>query len=353
MLPAPPRSIRLLTALALIATVTALAVAVAEPVSARPAALVLLVDASDSMNDTAPSGRTKLAEVKEGLRAFASALPSGVPVGLRVFGPRDGPTVDGQSTWCRGTRTVVPVGPLDAVLLSAAADTITADGATPTGFALIQAAGDSAGATIVLISDGRDTCGPADPCAVARTLAGRDVPSRVHTIGVSLSEQSARNELRCIAEATGGTFAEALDAGSVARALRKAAAASGLTPARRSARGTPVRGTPDPTTAPGPAASGPVSTPAPSARVLPAAAARAPTRTTDALRVAALAASGLAVAAFVLVRRRRRAAGPAAPGGQAAPRGAQPGGQLDGQAPNPGPGAQEPPDDGLYHRPRR
>ena len=246
MIPVPVR--RMCVSVAVLFLVLPVLVVAAAGVSAaaRTPALVLVLDASESMNDDAPSGRPKLVEAKAALRIVAAELPPGAPVGLRVYGPREAPEVAGRSTFCRGTRAVVPVRPLDAAGFTAAAARVTASGATPTGYALRQAAADRPGAAIVLVSDGRDTCGPADPCDVARTIADRDVPSRIHTIGLALgAEQQAREQLRCIADATGGTYTEVTGARALAGVVRKIASVSGLAPAGR-----PVAGTADPVTAP-------------------------------------------------------------------------------------------------------
>ncbi|WP_341856168.1 hypothetical protein [Brachybacterium sp. GPGPB12] len=87
-------------------------------------------------------------------------------------------------------------------------------GYTPIGLSLTKAAAELPEAemrSIVLVSDGIDECGGPPPCEVAADLAQKHPEMRIHTIGFK-AEQDARDELACIAEATGGTFADATDA---------------------------------------------------------------------------------------------------------------------------------------------
>ena len=93
--------------------------------------------------------------------------------------------------------------------------TIEPHGGTPTAKALqaalfrlgyIDSDGDTTGTgggTILLISDGQTQCATPDPCTVATAVEG---VVKVHTIGFALTDNDPRaaQELRCIADATGG-----------------------------------------------------------------------------------------------------------------------------------------------------
>ena len=90
-------------------------------------------------------------------------------------------------------------------------DSIKAAGYTPVGEALRKAAAelpDDGPRSIVLVSDGIDTCSPPPPCEVAKDLAKDGVDLAMHTIGFKVDAQ-ARKELECIAKASGGTYADA------------------------------------------------------------------------------------------------------------------------------------------------
>lgn len=57
----------------------------------------------------------------------------------------------------------------------------------------------------MLITDGEDTCQPLDPCEVARELAAEGTHLVVDTLGL-VPNTKIREQLSCIAEATGGTY---------------------------------------------------------------------------------------------------------------------------------------------------
>jgi len=227
------------------------AAVVPAPARAAGPALVIVLDASGSMNERAPSGRTRLAEAKSAIRSVVQTLPAGAAVGLRVYGSRVGSTLADKAAGCRDSALVVPVGPLDASRFTAAVDGVVARGWTPIGYALQEAGKDVAGAderTVILVSDGIDTCGDPEPCAVARSLAAAGVSTRIHTVGFAIgSDAAARAQLACVARAARGTYRDASDAGSLAAAVRAPAAVAlrGFTPS-----GTPIAGSQDPVTAP-------------------------------------------------------------------------------------------------------
>ena len=57
---------------------------------------------------------------------------------------------------------------------------------------------------MVLITDGEDTCN-ADPCDVARGIASQGIHLVIDTLGL-IPDAKTRDQLSCIAEATGGTY---------------------------------------------------------------------------------------------------------------------------------------------------
>jgi Ca-activated chloride channel family protein len=87
--------------------------------------------------------------------------------------------------------------------------TLSPTGWTPIGPALLKAADDLDGGDgskrIVLISDGEDTCAPLDPCEVAREIAAKGIGLTIDTLGL-VPNAKMRQQLSCIAEATGGTY---------------------------------------------------------------------------------------------------------------------------------------------------
>jgi len=218
--------------------------------TAAPAStpVMVVLDASDSMTKAdAPGPRIDAA--KGAIGDLVQALPDEARVGLMAFGTSTGPTKADKPAGCKDVRTLVPVGPLDRAKFSGVVQGIRASGFTPIGTALRAAAAElpSAGPrSVVLVSDGEDTCAPPEPCQVASELKAAGVDLVVHTIGFKV-EAKARSELSCVAAATGGSYREASSGADLARALT-----SRVQRAIRpyAAVGTPVRGGATPADAP-------------------------------------------------------------------------------------------------------
>ncbi|MCD9198962.1 vWA domain-containing protein [Aeromicrobium wangtongii] len=201
-----------LTAAAIAVAGTMTAVGMTQPAAAQSTSsaeingkLVLLLDASGSMKETATGGTTKIEAAKSALTDVVKRLPDDAQVGVRVFGA----TVEnrGDKGACNDTQNVVPVGPLDRDGIVGAVRSYKPYGETPIGNALKGAAkdlGPTGKRTIVLLSDGEPTCDP-DPCKVARDLRAGGIDLTVNVVGLNVSGK-ARSALQCIADAGGGTY---------------------------------------------------------------------------------------------------------------------------------------------------
>ncbi len=87
---------------------------------------------------------------------------------------------------------------------------LKASGYTPIGLAMTKAVEqlpDGAG-SVVIVTDGEDTCAPPDPCETARQLKQSHPNVTISTVGMGLSG-SASEQLSCVAEAGGGLFVTA------------------------------------------------------------------------------------------------------------------------------------------------
>lgn len=209
--------------------------------------VVLVLDASASMNEPDPSGVTKLEAAKTALIGALGSLPEGADVGLRVYGA----TVDGPGRTpaeCADSQLVHPIEPLDEQGLTAAIQSFDAVGETPIAYSLQEAAKDL-GADgkrhIILVSDGEERCVP-DPCVAVQDIIDAGIGVQIDTVGFGVGDV-ARQQLTCIAEAGGGTYYDAADAGTLTTTLN--------TLSTRTARpftieGTPVEGSPTPEGAP-------------------------------------------------------------------------------------------------------
>jgi len=200
--------------------------------------LMLVLDSSGSMKEPDSSGTTKIAAARAALREVVADVPDGAPVGMRVYGA----TVFDRSdpAACTDSQLVVPVGPVDKPELQRQIGRYRPYGETPIAHSLKEAAedlGDTGKGTILLVSDGEETCHP-DPCAVAREIRRQGVALKVDVVGMSVPEQ-ARRQLQCIADAGGGTYCQTETSGELDACLGR----SSLRAFREFAvSGTPVRG---------------------------------------------------------------------------------------------------------------
>lgn len=236
----------LLVVLGLLVAAPAPAPAAADEAAQR-GRMVLVLDSSGSMAEPTGSGGTRIEAAREGLTQVVDALPTDAQVGMRVYGA----TVfeKSQPGACEDSQLVVPLGQGNREALKAAVAAYQPYGETPIGYALRQAAGDvgpSGPRTVVLVSDGEDTCAPPDPCQVAAELRAQGIDLRIDVVGLDVGG-NAKAQLQCIAQAGGGEYYDAADAGAIAEAL-ETVATKAVRPFELS--GTPVDGTPQPTGAP-------------------------------------------------------------------------------------------------------
>ena len=215
--------------------------------SADDRSVLVVLDGSDSMNEDAGDGGTRLDAAKAALGELIDAVPEGARVGLRVYGNELSGVSRAQG--CKDTNLVTPVGPLDREDFKAQVDALEGKGRTPIGRSLLKAPQDLAGPgerTVILVSDGGDNCAPPPPCEAARRIARRGLKLSISVVGLQVNER-VRRQLECIAEAGGGTYVDAQDPEALRRELLAAFARAfrGYEPT-----GTPVKGTPDRESAP-------------------------------------------------------------------------------------------------------
>ncbi len=197
-----------------------------EILSSIPRTIEFVVDSSGSMWGTLPEsldGRRerKIDAAKRVLGELFAGLPADTEVGLRAYGHRTGR--------CDDTELLVPVGAADPAELSARVRALRPKGRTPIA-ASLRSAGDDLKSVaghgylgermIVLVTDGIETC-KGDPCAEAARL-GDSLRLRSHVVGFGLSSKGESQTLRCIADAAGGTYADADGADELRRVLEEA-----------------------------------------------------------------------------------------------------------------------------------
>ncbi|MET9933560.1 VWA domain-containing protein, partial [Streptomyces sp. NPDC006324] len=192
------------------------------PTAKEPPKVELVLDVSGSMRAEDIDGKSRMAAAKQAFNEVLDAVPEEVRLGIRTLGA-DYPGQD-RKRGCKDTRQLYPVGPLDRTEAKTAVATLAPTGWTPIGPALLGAAKDLEGGDatrrIVLITDGEDTCAPLDPCQVAREIAAKGIHLVIDTLGL-VPDAKTRQQLTCIAEATGGTYTSVHRTEELSRRVRQ------------------------------------------------------------------------------------------------------------------------------------
>lgn len=195
--------------LSLVAAALAPAIAIAqEPKSS----MVVVFDASGSMYGRVGTD-IKIDAAKSVLRDVLKDVPTQVEVGLVVYGHR-------RPGDCADIETIALLGtnPAD---IATRAQSISPKGRTPIADSLRAAAklfaGKDTPSTLLLISDGIETC-QGDPCALARELKAQGTKLVIHTVGFGVGADAA-NQLQCIAKEGGGKYYDAKDRAALSKAL--------------------------------------------------------------------------------------------------------------------------------------
>ncbi len=172
-----------------------------------PPRVELVLDVSGSMNARDLDGQSRMSAAQRAFNEVIDAVPDEVQLGIRTLGANY-PGED-KKIGCQDSEQLYPVGPVNRTEAKTAVATLRPTGWTPIGYALRRADEDlgkgDGTRRIVLITDGEDSCGQPDPCDVARELAAKGTHLVVDTLGLTLDEK-VREQLSCIAEATGGTY---------------------------------------------------------------------------------------------------------------------------------------------------
>ncbi|MFG2292756.1 VWA domain-containing protein [Streptomyces sp. NPDC048603] len=213
-----PAGVSVLILGALLAPAATASASPATPGPPGPARIDLVLDLSGSMNQNDAGGQTRLTAAKQAVTRIIDTAPEQAPLGLRVYGA----TYPGKDKkpGCADTQQVLPVTPMDRAARADAKKRVAdfkAVGFTPIGVSLREAAkdlGTSGERRIILVSDGEDTCAPPPPCEVARELKAQGIGLAVDVVGFRTPDP-ARAQLKCIAEVTGGSYADADDADSL------------------------------------------------------------------------------------------------------------------------------------------
>jgi von Willebrand factor type A domain-containing protein len=181
--------------------------AAAQACNSTDRSILLIMDASGSMNAKLPNGETRIAVAQRAVKGVASFIPAEARLSLRLYGAQS----PKEEKNCQDTNLAVPFGPAGSSgeAITATVDAAVAQGYTPIAFSLEQAANDfpadAKERVIVLVSDGKETC-QGDPTVAAKALAANGIT--VHTVGF-IVDSAARGQLQAIARMTGGSYFDA------------------------------------------------------------------------------------------------------------------------------------------------
>jgi Ca-activated chloride channel family protein len=175
---------------------------------------IIVLDASGSMWGQI-DGRAKLEIAREALGSVLGGIDPATEIGLMAYGHR-------EKGSCEDIELVVPPAAGTGQAITDAANAMKFLGKTPLSEAVRRAAVElkstEAKATVILITDGIETC-EADPCALGAELEASGVDFTAHVVGFGLTEDEGK-AVACLAENTGGKYIQAADAGQLVEALK-------------------------------------------------------------------------------------------------------------------------------------
>ena len=180
--------------------------------------LVLVFDASGSMWGQI-QGENKIVIARKVLGDLVDGLPDDQRVGLVAYGHR-------REGDCDDIELVSPLAGIDKSSFKATVNGLNPKGKTPITQSVQRAfdvvkQGDGK-ATVILISDGLETCG-GDPCAAVRAAKASGIDFVMHVIGFDVAGEDV-SQLECAAQAGDGLFLSAENADELGAALDAAVA---------------------------------------------------------------------------------------------------------------------------------
>jgi len=178
---------------------------------------MIIFDASGSMWGQI-DGKAKITIAKDALKSVVQGWNENTQLGVMAYGHR----VKGD---CNDIETLVPIGKPNKAKIINAVMGISPKGKTPISRSLKKAANElkftEDKATVILISDGKETCDP-DPCGTAKALKKQGIDFVAHVIGFNV-DKATDKELACIANATGGEYFSAKSAKELNSAIKEVA----------------------------------------------------------------------------------------------------------------------------------
>lgn len=190
-----------------------------------PENIMIILDSSYSMSEPMGGGgrENKMVAAKRTVLDVLRNVPPTTRVGFRIYG-----NSANQFNSCSATEVLVPLGINNRHLIAAKMIGVHPTGATPISYSIGRSLSEDFNRvqgkrTIILISDGMETCGE-DPCNVAVRMQQMGANVKISVVGLGLQDYDAVKQLRCVALATKGQFYTANTAAELANSLNRALA---------------------------------------------------------------------------------------------------------------------------------
>ncbi|MBL4620247.1 MAG: VWA domain-containing protein [Marinicaulis sp.] len=181
--------------------------------ASAPQSVMMVLDGSGSMWGQI-DGVAKIEIARDVIGGLLDDWDPAVQLGVIAYGHR-------EKGACNDIEMLVNVGPVDSAAVMAKINAINPKGKTPISASVRKAAESlkytEEKATVILISDGLETCS-ADPCALADELEANGVDFTTHVIGFDIKDEEKAG-LVCLAERTGGRYMSAQNAQELTTAL--------------------------------------------------------------------------------------------------------------------------------------
>lgn len=180
-----------------------------------PGRYLFILDGSGSMWQKVEN-QYKIETAKSVMNQLVGKIPDKTEVGLIAYGHR-------KKEDCNDIEVLAPLAPIDRALLTERIKGLNPQGKTPIALS-IQAALDllqkqKQSATIVLVSDGLETCS-GDACALVKKARSQGIIISLHVIGFAMEGEDL-SALECLAQAGGGQYFPAQNGDQLLDALNK------------------------------------------------------------------------------------------------------------------------------------
>lgn len=175
--------------------------------------LLFIFDASGSMWAKLDNS-TRIQVAKETMSQLADQIGNGAEVGLIAYGHH-------SASDCNDIEVLLPLSPFDRATFVSKIKGLNPRGKTPIAKSILKAIetvrGNSRPVTIILVTDGLETC-EGNACDVVKQAIAGGVKITMHVVGFGIADKDL-SSLECIAQAGGGQYFPANNAAELSKAL--------------------------------------------------------------------------------------------------------------------------------------